>query len=386
MIQPFPYLTPDDMQSMLFMEPGEQESLYTSRNLNKLRHEEMIDEQLEKYAQTKNQRSTLIENNQRNSLFDQNQCNMFTEHNQYKPFTGINQYNRLIETNQSNLLIKNNDLVEPKRCRSMFDFDLPTTKRQRSFDQQDKYKSQEQFDYPKTIRDDLNVMEPSPVTVSDEGIFLFTEEDVLSGRGGGNNAHPDQSQEQFDYHATIRNDLNVMEPAPVKASDEGIFHFKEEDVLSGRGGGTNVHPGNCVFRDLINLHRRSYLKASKNEKPKISRAIVAVIREQNGRFLRQDGMTNLWFEIGDHVAREKTSQALRQKATEMRKILLKTERAQTKHQPQSPPQSTYYEKYGHLVSPSDVSLTTNDFEQTEHHRTSQFLLNVLEREEANVQW
>ena len=92
-----------------------------------------------------------------------------------------------------------------------------------------------------------------------------------------------------------------------------------------RGGGTNVHPGNRNFRDLINLHRRAYLKARKNDKPAISRAIVRAIREANGKFLKKDEKSGLWFEIGDDAAREKTSQALRQRAPEMRKLLFDAE-------------------------------------------------------------
>jgi len=119
-------------------------------------------------------------------------------------------------------------------------------------------------------------------------------------------------------------------PAPVHASSEGISFFIDADVLSGRGGGTNVHPGNRNFRDLINLHRRAYLKARKNDKPAISRAIVSAIRENNGRFLKKDEKTGLWYEIGDDAAREKTSQALRQRAPEMRKLLFDTEREEAR--------------------------------------------------------
>jgi len=116
----------------------------------------------------------------------------------------------------------------------------------------------------------------------------------------------------------------------VPASKKGIAFFSDNDVLSGRGGGTNVHPGNRNFRDLINLHRRAYLKARKNDKPAISRAIVRAIRETNGRFLKKDEKTGLWLEIGDDAAREKTSQALRQRAPEMRKLLFDSEREEAR--------------------------------------------------------
>lgn len=119
-------------------------------------------------------------------------------------------------------------------------------------------------------------------------------------------------------------------PPPVEASKEGTSYFEDNDVLSGRGGGTNVHPGNRNFRDLINLHRRAYLKARKNDKPAISRAIVRAIRESGGRFLKKHNKSNLWFEIGDDAAREKTSQALRQRAPEMRKLLFDTEREEAR--------------------------------------------------------
>jgi hypothetical protein len=123
-------------------------------------------------------------------------------------------------------------------------------------------------------------------------------------------------------------DLNdqLTEPPFVPASVQGISTFAENDVLSGRGGGTNVHPGNRNFRDLINMHRRDYLKAKKNDKPAISRAIVRVVRCAGGRFLKKVEKANLWFEIGDTQAREKTSQALRQRAPEMRRLLFETER------------------------------------------------------------
>lgn len=120
----------------------------------------------------------------------------------------------------------------------------------------------------------------------------------------------------------------------IPASTEGVKFYSRNDVLCGRGGGTNVHPGNRRFRDLINANRRAYLKARKNDKPAISRSIVRTIREMNGRFLKKDEKQGLWFEIGDDGAREKTSQALRQRAPEMRKILFDDEQRQVAMQQQ----------------------------------------------------
>ena len=113
--------------------------------------------------------------------------------------------------------------------------------------------------------------------------------------------------------------------AVVPPSTEGIKFYSRNDVLCGRGGGTNVHPGNRRFRDLINANRRAYLKARKNDKPAISRSIVHTIREMNGLFLKKDNKRDVWVEIGEDSAREKTSQALRQRAPEMRKMLFDDE-------------------------------------------------------------
>lgn len=111
----------------------------------------------------------------------------------------------------------------------------------------------------------------------------------------------------------------------ITPSTEGIRLYSSQDVLFGRGGGTNIHPGNVTFRKMIEAKRNDYLMASKNDKPDISRSIVCAIRQTNGRFLQKDEETQLWFEVGDDSAREKTSQALRQKAPERREALSRGE-------------------------------------------------------------
>lgn len=116
---------------------------------------------------------------------------------------------------------------------------------------------------------------------------------------------------------------------PVKPSNVGLTSYEVNDVLSGRGGGTNQHEGNCFFRSLINKNRERYLRAKKNSKPHISMAIVKTVRGRNGRFLRKDDDSNLWFEIGDAAAREKTSQALRQRAPEYRRLLIEKDATNT---------------------------------------------------------
>lgn len=89
------------------------------------------------------------------------------------------------------------------------------------------------------------------------------------------------------------------------------------DCLMGRGGGTNHHAGNKRYRALTETYKPRYLTASRPDKPVISMEVVERWRRQSplGRFLKQDGSTGLWYDVGDKKAREKTSQALREKLT-----------------------------------------------------------------------
>jgi len=94
------------------------------------------------------------------------------------------------------------------------------------------------------------------------------------------------------------------------------------DVLSGRGGRINSHPGNVCFRDIIDAYKRQYLdpRTKKTEKARIAACIVSSIRvkEPTGRFLKEDPHTGLWVEIGDERAWKKAGQALRESAPEIR--------------------------------------------------------------------
>jgi len=137
----------------------------------------------------------------------------------------------------------------------------------------------------------------------------------------------------------------------VKASDAPVEDPTPEDVLFGRGGMTNGHPGNRRFRDstffcfenavglitfrselthtclfhtptlrattktVIALHRPDYIRASKMDKPNVARRLVRAFRQGNPprRFLKKhdDGK---WYDVGDRSAAEKTSQGLRERS------------------------------------------------------------------------
>jgi hypothetical protein len=125
-------------------------------------------------------------------------------------------------------------------------------------------------------------------------------------------------------------------PAPPPAVVEYVTELGPHDVLSGRGGATNSYRGNRAFRTLVKEYQEQYLRAKKRDKPAVASLIVEAIRQRGGRFLRREsiphrrhsadgnsnsagGSTIQWVDIGDDRAREKTCQALREGAPELRR-------------------------------------------------------------------
>ena len=101
-----------------------------------------------------------------------------------------------------------------------------------------------------------------------------------------------------------------------------VWFYLKIAVLCGRGGRINSHPGNIQFRDMVQDRKVAYLAPStkKLEKAHIAAKIVSDIRtmEPNGRFLKEDRDTGLWFDIGDAKAIKKAGQALREDAPDIR--------------------------------------------------------------------
>jgi len=91
------------------------------------------------------------------------------------------------------------------------------------------------------------------------------------------------------------------------------FSPGEHDVLCGRGRKCFNHPGNVKFREIVQGYLPQYSKAmTKLEKSYILSDVVEKVRKNSGigGFVKknEDGR---WYEVGDFLAREKTSQAFR---------------------------------------------------------------------------
>jgi len=72
---------------------------------------------------------------------------------------------------------------------------------------------------------------------------------------------------------------------------------------------------------MVEELKLKYVNSNRKEKPTVALQIVREWRAQEppGRFLRHNDVTRLWHDVGDKKAREKTSQALREKAPQIRK-------------------------------------------------------------------
>ncbi|KAL9190701.1 hypothetical protein ACHAXT_000407 [Thalassiosira profunda] len=88
----------------------------------------------------------------------------------------------------------------------------------------------------------------------------------------------------------------------------------DDDVLFGRGGYSNQHPGNIRFREKAMELRPWYEAATttKEEKYRISELLVESVKSEGHRFLEK-GEDGLWHEVIGNGARKKASQALRER-------------------------------------------------------------------------
>lgn len=113
-------------------------------------------------------------------------------------------------------------------------------------------------------------------------------------------------------------------PASSVAGDDAIgsegcplpesFTPGDDDVICGRGKKCYSHVGNDRFRLRVLQMLDEYSKAkSKLDKSSVLSRVVDQVRQQSpsGGFVKQDTTTGRWFEVGDFLAREKTSQAFR---------------------------------------------------------------------------
>jgi hypothetical protein len=87
---------------------------------------------------------------------------------------------------------------------------------------------------------------------------------------------------------------------------------RDADVLMGRGGRTNNHPGNKRYLEAKEEMQPSYFEADKDYKTVLSQKLVDKVTGWNGRFLKLDSSADKWYLVPNIVARKKASQSLRE--------------------------------------------------------------------------
>jgi len=94
-------------------------------------------------------------------------------------------------------------------------------------------------------------------------------------------------------------------------SMEPVLVPGELDILLGRGRGAQNHKGNIHYRQVVETFRSRYEQIpQKGAKTQLIREVVAVIYDNGGRFLKQDGFGR-WIPVDPEVARDKVSHSFR---------------------------------------------------------------------------
>ena len=119
----------------------------------------------------------------------------------------------------------------------------------------------------------------------------------------------------------------------------GIYKLQlhDHDILSGRGGASNKHPGNRIYRTVVEILKPKYAAALRHDKVSYAVALVNAIESQSppGRFLEKDKRDGLWYELHGRQHIDKTAQALREKV----------------HKSTMLPHNEIPEAFQHLLSP-----------------------------------
>jgi len=114
-------------------------------------------------------------------------------------------------------------------------------------------------------------------------------------------------------------ECNNIKPLQVKSTvgDDNkrlyIDQIHNLDVLCGRGGRSNHHFGNKVYRQVVSDMKMNYKSIDgKKGKTNLSRAIVDHVIGYGGRFVKKEDSTGNYYLLSHTEARRKTSQALRE--------------------------------------------------------------------------
>jgi len=117
----------------------------------------------------------------------------------------------------------------------------------------------------------------------------------------------------ISQEATVTETLKTQRPCPIEDNADPA-QPRAVDVLCGRGGLINKHPGNQIYRRVVEYNKAFYSSVHKKHRILVSQSIVQSMLNFGCRFLTS-GANDMksWIEIDFKRAVQKTSQALREK-------------------------------------------------------------------------
>ena len=169
----------------------------------------------------------------------------------------------------------------------------------------------------------MTKIEPcSTVAISTTHIINDEHEEATTRRTNIVVVSPTNDKKKCDEHQQPQLPTVVKEVEQEQQSSS-IVIVNDMDILAGRGGKTNNHKGNRMFRRLVNDNRHAYQNECKKPKQKYYLAVSIVIAMENvgSRFLKQQklesgdssgGNEQQWMIVPRREAIAKTCQALRE--------------------------------------------------------------------------
>lgn len=150
-----------------------------------------------------------------------------------------------------------------------------------------------------------------------ERIDKINFHNIFGGIGDAhNNEIPSLPPLNSEVSSPLYSPSNDVPSSPSSTSSNSTLSTTEltpNDVICGRGGKANSHPGNISFRSEALKLRSWYESSSKSEKYTISNMLVDFVKERGGRFLKRDAENpGGWLECDGNDVRKKASQALRE--------------------------------------------------------------------------
>lgn len=135
------------------------------------------------------------------------------------------------------------------------------------------------------------------------------------------NADVDELTTRSDDIAKNNSEKEQIKEEESKYKDWPLKDIKEpleNDVIFGRGAGTNRH--NKRFREMVEGFKCEYVRCKRHEKQLVAFAVIQKWRAQSppGRFLKKDKKTSPWYDCGDGEAKKKVIQLLREGAPQIR--------------------------------------------------------------------